>query len=552
MNIQRGALLGGIFLIVFLLLLEWNQFRQTITPAPNVSITTTSQQPDASLVSEQNNPGELPVPARIPDDTKQRAASSGSLIDVKTDVLHAKIDPVGGDIVMVSLPTYWATLETPDVPFDLLNRNEQKTYIAQSGLIGINGTDLPGSRPAFDVAKTQYVLTEGENELFVDLMLPAKNGVSITKRFVFSRNDYLVRVVYLIENQGNATWSASFFGQIKRDGSVPETTATGLAPFLGAATTTNEERYKKLALKDIAEEPFKETIHGGWIAFVQHYFISAWIGNKDDANSYFVRKLKNEDLYLLGYTAPARVVEPGQSAAIEGRFYAGPKTTKKLEEISPFLDLTVDYGWLWWVAKPIHWILQEIYLLLQNWGWSIVTLTLVIKIILFPLSHKAYISMGHMRKVAPKINAIREECGDNRQKLQEEMLKLYRTEKINPMGGCLPMLLQMPVFIALYWVLMESVELRHAPFLGWINDLSVMDPYFVLPILMGVSMYFQQQMNPAPPDPMQAKIMQFLPIIFTIMFLWFPAGLVLYWLINNLSSMAHQYYINKLVERGKA
>lgn len=551
MNIQRGALLGGIFLVVFLLLLEWNRFRQTIIPATHAP-TTTSSLADTNLTPQQNNPDELPTSAKPSDDTAQDAQPSRLLIDVKTDVLHVKIDPVGGDIVMVSLPAYWATLETPDVPFDLLNRNEEKTYVAQSGLIGISGTDQPGSRPVFSVEKTHYVLTETDGELHIDLVLPTKNGVRITKRFVFLRGDYLVRVVYLIDNQSNESWSASFFGQIKRDGSIPQTTATGLAPFLGAATTTNEERYKKLALKKIGDEPFKETINGGWVAFVQHYFISAWIGNENEANSYFIRKLKNEDMYLMGYTAPAQTIQPGQAATIEGRFYAGPKTTKKLEEISPFLDLTVDYGWLWWVAKPIHWVLQEIYLILQNWGWSIVALTLVIKIILFPLSHKAYISMGHMRKVAPKINAIREQCGDNRQKLQEEMLKLYRTEKINPMGGCLPMLLQMPVFIALYWVLMESVELRHASFLGWISDLSVMDPYFVLPILMGVSMYFQQQMNPAPPDPMQAKIMQFLPVIFTIMFLWFPAGLVLYWLVNNLSSMAHQYYINKLVERGAA
>lgn len=551
MNIQRSVILGGIFIVTFLLLLEWNKFRQVERASTPTNTTTTGSVSAPSAQAPINNI-DLPVAATVPLEIPQQTTTSKQLIDVKTDVLNVKIDPVGGDIVMVSLPAYWASLETPDSPFDLLNRNQDKTYISQSGLIGANGTDEPGYRPLFSSSRTSYSLTNNETELFVDLRLPTKNGVNITKRFIFVRGDYLVRVVYLIDNQSNAPWSASFFGQIKRDGSIPETTATGLAPFLGAATTSSEARYKKLTLEDIAEEPHKETIDGGWVAFVQHYFISAWVGNKNESNAYFVRKLANDNYYLLGYTGPTHTVAAGSTAEIAGSFYAGPKTTQRLEEIAPYLDLTVDYGWLWWVAKPIHWVLQYIYLFLQNWGWSIVALTLVIKVILFPLSHKAYISMGHMRKVAPKINQIREECGDNRQKLQEEMLKLYRTEKINPMGGCLPMLLQMPVFIALYWVLMESVELRHAPFLGWIHDLSVMDPYFCLPILMGISMYFQQKMNPAPPDPMQAKIMQFLPVIFTIMFLWFPAGLVLYWLVNNLSSMAHQYYINKLVERGEA
>jgi YidC/Oxa1 family membrane protein insertase len=251
----------------------------------------------------------------------------------------------------------------------------------------------------------------------------------------------------------------------------------------------------------------------------------------------------------VGYTGPAIEVAPGDQVTYQTSFFAGPKIVNRLEEISPYLDLTVDYGWLWWVAKPLHWVLEQTHKVSNNWGWAIILLTVVIKLILFPLSHKAYISMAGMRKVTPKMQAIREQYGDNRQKLQEEMLKLYRTEKINPMGGCFPMLLQMPVFIALYWVLMESVELRHSPFIGWIQDLSVMDPWFVLPLLMGASMYIQQKMNPAPPDPTQAKVMQMLPVVFTVMFLWFPAGLVLYWLVNNIISMVHQGMINKMVEK---
>ena len=559
MDFQRIALLGGIFTVLFLLLLQWNKFEAQREPTiPAAAQETLSSETASRALAPQDEANESRTSTDIPEGTVAPAAAAptqnttGSLIDIKTDVLNVKIDRVGGDIVMVSLPTYWAELSTPDVAFDLLNWTSEKTYIAQSGLIGKNATDTGGSRPLFNAAQNNYSLADSENQLLVDLVLPEQNGIRITKRFTFTRGEHLIDISYLIENNSTAEWQASFFGQIKRDDHKPKTTATGLQPFLGVATTTAEEHYKKTKLDKIEKEPLKETITGGWIAMVQHYFISAWIGNPDETNTFTTRKLKSDGTYIMGYTGPSKIVAPGARGEIHSRFYAGPKATDRLEEIAPYLDLTVDYGWLWWVAKPIHWVLKYLHGFIENWGWSIVALTVLIKALLFPLSHKAYISMGHMRKVAPKMNTIREQCGNDRQKLQEEMLKLYKTEKINPMGGCLPMLLQMPVFIALYWVLMESVELRHAPFVGWIQDLSVMDPWFCLPILMGISMFFQQKMNPAPPDPMQAKVMQFLPIIFTFMFLWFPAGLVLYWLVNNLASMAHQAYINKLVERGDA
>lgn len=554
------ALLGGIFTVLFLLLLQWNKF-----DASNAPIKTAASQETLSssavTPSSLDEPATNKVAADIPDlntalnsEATPDAVSpiSSSLISVSTDVLNIKIDRLGGDIVMVSLPTYWAELSSPDVPFELLNRTNEKTYIAQSGLIGRNATDKNASRPLFSVAQSHYSLPENQDRLVVDLTLPEQNGITITKRFGFVRGEHVIDVSYLIVNNGNKEWQASFFGQIKRDGSVPKTSATGLKPFLGVATTTSDAHYKKMDFEEVEKDPLKITVDGGWIAMVQHYFISAWIGNPGESNTFTTRTIKSDGTYILGYTGPTKTIAPGASGELLSRFYAGPKATQRLEEISPYLDLTVDFGWLWWVAKPIHWVLKYLNGFIENWGWSIVALTILIKILLFPLSHKAYISMGHMRKVGPKMTAIREQCGDNRQKLQEEMLKLYKTEKINPMGGCLPMLLQMPVFIALYWVLMESVELRHAPFVGWILDLSVMDPWFCLPILMGISMYFQQKMNPAPPDPMQAKVMQFLPIVFTFMFLWFPAGLVLYWLVNNLTSMAHQAYINKLVERGDA
>jgi len=555
-DFQRYALLGGIFIILFLLLLEWNKFSAK-QPATQKTETLASTRSDDGLLPEiidnaASAHDDIPQsPSSASSTSANKDANNSGLISVRTDVLDIKIDLLGGDIVMVSLPTHLADIDNPEIPFELLNRSKESLYVSQSGLIGPNGTDKPGYRPLYKTDKASYVLTEDQNELRVDLMLPDEDGIGITKRFILTRGEYLMEVRYLVNNRSGNPWQASFFGQIKRDNFRPKTSATGLQPFLGAATTTQEENYKKMDFEDIEKNSFKSAVVGGWMAMVQHYFISAWIANADEENSFSARKLKNENIYIMGYTGPMKTIASGSRDEIGGRFFAGPKLTRRLEEISPFLDLTVDYGWLWWVAKPIHQVLQFIHQYIQNWGWSIVALTILIKMILFPLSHKAYISMGHMRKVAPKMAALKEQCGDNRQKLQEEMMKLYRTEKINPLGGCLPMLLQMPVFIALYWVLMESVELRHAPFVGWIRDLSVMDPWFCLPILMGISMYFQQKMNPAPPDPMQAKVMQYLPVIFTVMFLWFPAGLVLYWLVNNIVSMIHQGYINKLTESGR-
>jgi YidC/Oxa1 family membrane protein insertase len=558
-DLQRVALLAGIFAILFLLLLQWKKFdAQNSAPSVATATTTTSSNntvPSASSTTSNPAADDLPsqdVATPVATKTPGITPAATTLIDIKTDVLNVKINRQGGDIVMINLQTYSADLEYPDVPFELLNQTADKLYIAQSGLIGKNGTDKPGERPLYDTAQNAYALAEGQQTLVVDLTLPEQNGIQITKRFTFRRGEHLFQLSYLINNKSNEPWEAALFGQIKRDASAPVTKSTGMKPFLGGATTTQDDHYKKLNFKQIDKAPLKASNTGGWIAFVQHYFITAWIPDVNDSNNFSMRKLSGEDVYIFGFTSATHSIAAGTQGEINAQFYAGPKLTQRLEQISPYLDLTVDYGWLWWVAKPIHWFLQMTHTVIHNWGWSIIVLTLMIKLMLFPLSHTAYLSMGHMRKVAPKMAALREQCGDNRQKLQEEMLKLYKTEKINPMGGCLPMLLQMPVFISLYWVLQESVEIRQAPFMGWIHDLSVMDPYFVLPIIMGISMFLQQKMNPAPPDPTQAKVMQFLPFVFTFMFLWFPAGLVLYWVVNNLTSMAHQSYINKLVERGSA
>jgi YidC/Oxa1 family membrane protein insertase len=340
------------------------------------------------------------------------------------------------------------------------------------------------------------------------------------------------------------------FAQIKRDAKEPlgeSSFSLGPQPYLGAALTTAENRYEKLEFDDLDEGNFQTSQQGGWIAFLQHYFLSAWIGNPEEINNYYGQR-RNDGTYMVGFSGPLKEVAPGAVGEWSARFYAGPKDQKRLEEIAENLNLTVDYGFLWWIAVPLFYILDWFHSYVGNWGGAIILLTVLVKLVLYPLSAKSYKSMANMRRVAPQMKRLQERHADDRQKLSQEMMALYKKEKVNPLGGCLPMLLPMPIFLALYWVLFESVELRHAPFALWINDLAAMDPYFVLPLLMGGSMYLQQLMSPAVGDPMQVRMMRLMPVMFTVMFLFFPAGLVLYWLVNSVLSIAQQYYVIKQTE----
>src|SRR5690606_2928255 len=364
---------------------------------------------------------------------------------------------------------------------------------------------------------------------------------------------YQVDVRYLIDNQSEQAWSGNLFAQLKRDssGDPSSTTATGTATYLGAALWTADDPYKRISMKDIDKQSFKETVQGGWVAWLQHYFVTAWVPAKDSSNLVQTRKDSQRN-YIVGFTGPAMQVAAGSQAETGAVLYAGPKLQEHLGQLSPGLELTVDYGFLWFLAQPIFWLLEVIHGALGNWGWSIIVLTIIIKLIFFPLSAASYRSMARMRAVSPKLQALKEQFGDDRQKMSQAMMELYKKEKINPLGGCLPILVQMPVFLALYWVLLESVEMRPAPWLGWITDLSIKDPYFLLPIIMGATMFIQMRLNPTPPDPMQAKVMKLMPIIFTFFFLWFPAGLVLYWVVNNVLSIAQQWYITRQIEAATA
>ncbi len=564
MDFQRTLIIGVIAVLSFMLLTEWVAFSEERNSLPQ---TTSTSAPATTFEDTVPQNVEFPVAAETPGDDEDlpvidtapvadipKAVATNSIITVKTDVFTVHIDPVGGDIIHSALHDYPMKLSTPDQPFLILQRDEQRYYIAQSGLVGADGIDSKG-RARFSSARSQYQLEEGQEQLQVELLHVGAGDVAIKKVFTFRPGDYLIDVDYRVDNQSDTRWQANLFGQIKRDSSQDPSASTsggiGVVPFLGTAITQPDERFTKFDFEDMAEKPFKGQIEGGWIAMIQHYFLSAWVPNPDQSHNYSTRVTRS-GYNIGGFTSPALVVDPGQQGSTGARFYVGPKDQYRLKEISPYLDLSVDYGWLWWIAQPLFWLLINIFELVGNWGTAIILLTILIKAVFFQLSATSYKSMANMRRVQPQMVEIRERYSEDKQKQSQAMMDLYKKEKINPLGGCLPILVQMPVFIALYWVLMESVELRQAPFYGWIQDLSAMDPYFILPLLMGGSMWFQQKLNPPPPDPMQAKIMQWMPIIFTFFFLWFPAGLVLYWVANNLLSIAQQWVITRRIEKAAA
>ena len=548
MDIQRYALIGAIAVLSWMLLTEWVIFKDkateqqaVMTPAyaPSESVTLDDSSSDIPSIIEASNESSLGL---------SKATNQG-VINVTTDTLVVTIDLQGGDIVYAGLRDYLAKIDDPSNPFVLLEQNARRVYVAQSGLIGPDGVDSK-ARAQYRSEEVNYALADDQDTLSVKLYHTDNAGLSVIKEFVFNRGTHLIDVNYQLSNSDVESKTVYLFGQLKRDSSADpssENSGMGLAPFLGAATSNADDRFKKFNFKDMLEEPYKAQTQGSWIAMIQHYFLSAWIPNPDKIHTYTTRVTK-DGFNIAGFLSPATVVAPGATTTTGAQLYVGPKDQYTLEKISPFLELSVDYGWLWWIAQPLFWLLTKIHGLVGNWGVAIILLTVLIKGAFFKLSAASYRSMANMRRVQPKMADIREQYADDKQKQSQAMMELYKKEKINPMGGCLPILVQMPVFIALYWTLMESVELRHAPFALWINDLSVMDPYFVLPILMGASMWFMQKLNPPPPDPMQAKLMQWLPIVFTFFFLWFPAGLVLYWVVNNLLSMTQQYIITKQIE----
>lgn len=549
MDVKRLLLVIPLAVLAYLLVIQWNQDYGQVTVEPEApGFSAAPSNSDNETRNDQglaapSNATSAPVADVMPE--APQTNSRRSLVAVETDVLDVRIDPQGGDIVYAALPEHKMSLEGEHA-FVLLSDSQARSYVAKSGL-QLEGHE---GRIAFDPEQTRYTLDEGEDSLTVDLTANV-NGIEVIKRFAFKRDSYAVNVSYHVVNHREEPVTARFIGQLARDNSPDPSSGVsmGMNSYLGAAYSSPESHYEKIGFDEIQEGQFNNRdVLGGWVAMIQHYFTSAWAPPQDQQNLYYATT-DSQGRNVAAFAGPTHNIAAEGEAELNATLYIGPKIQDRLEDVAPYLELTIDFGWLWFIANPLFWLLDKIHGVIGNWGFAIVVLTVIVKIVLFPLSATAYKSMAKMRKLGPEMQRIKEQYGSDRQKMSSEMMKFYKKEKINPLGGCLPIVVQMPVFIALYWMLLESVELRHAPFILWINDLSMKDPYFVLPILMGASMFVQQLLNPTPPDPMQAKIMKMLPIIFTFFFLWFPAGLVIYWVVNNVISILQQWIITRKIER---
>lgn len=466
---------------------------------------------------------------------------SGQRISVTTDLYKADIETTGGDLRRLELLKHRASDNDKTNYILLDDAGKPMTYVAQTGLVG---ADLPTHKALFTSTATSYTLQEGKDALEVRLSW-AGNGVTVDKVYTFHRNKYAIDVNYEIKNGSESAITPVVYYQIVHDNESNQGSAL-MPTFTGGSYYTEATKFKKLAFKDMAKEPLKVTSNDGWVGLLQHYFVSAWIPKDGLAREFYTEKL-NEHIYRIGTKSTLSTIAPGASLTIPARLFSGPQTKHDLSETAPGLQYTVDYGWLTVVAAPLFWVLSKIHGLVNNWGVAIILLTLLIKAAFYPLSAKSYRSMAQMRELAPRLESMKQKFGDDRQKMQQAMMELYKKEKINPMSGCLPILIQIPVFISLYWMLLGSVELRHAPFFGWIQDLSAVDPYYILPLIMGASMIIQTKLNPKPTDPIQAKVMTWMPVIFSVFFFFFPAGLVLYWVVNNIISIWQQWYINKSI-----
>jgi YidC/Oxa1 family membrane protein insertase len=483
-----------------------------------------------------------------------QTAPQGPRIDVRTDVYHARINPNGGGIEELALLKHPVDVNHPDEPFLLLKNEETdngpEIFVTQSGLIG-KGREYPNHKTAYQFDHTSYQLQQGADTLTVDLHWTSPDDVRYTKRFTFQRDSYRIKVDYLVDNRSSTPWTGFVYGQFLRTHFIPHRNflQRRLPIYTGGAIYSPKEKFEKISYSDMEDKPLKRKVADGWVAMVQHYFVTAWFPRGDADYSFYSRMVKAKTpRYGIGLNSlkPA-TVEPGQSGDLGLDMFAGPKEQNLLAKTAKGFDLTVDYGYLTPVSSPLFWVLEHIHGVIGNWGWSIILLTCLIKAAFYPLSATSYKSMAKMKKLQPRLQTLKERYGDDRSKMNQAMMEIYKKEKVNPLGGCLPIVIQIPVFIALYWVLLGSVELRQAPWELWIHDLSVRDPYYVLPILMGFTMVAQQLLNPSPVDPMQKKIMMALPVVFTFLFLYFPAGLVLYWLTNNILSITQQWYINNHV-----
>ena len=535
----RRLILFIIFSMSILLL--WDAWQRQHAPAP----VETAQQ--ASTAADSSVPATTTATAAGSATTQSADAGGyqllkGQRITVTTDLYKADIETVGGDLRKLELLKH-RSAEDDKTNFVLMDdAGKPMTYVAQTGLIG---ADLPNHKAVFTSEATSYTMPADKDSLDVRLSWTGSNGITVDKIYTFHRNHYVIDVNYVIKNGSATAITPAVYYQIVHD--IHSNQGSKLMPtFTGGAYYTEATKFKKLKFADMEKEPLDLKAKEGWVGLLQHYFVSAWVPKQGLEREFTTKKL-NDDIYLVRAKSNLSTIAPGASLTVPAKLFSGPQTKKDLQEAAPGLEYTVDYGWLTVIASPLFWVLSKIHALVGNWGVAIILLTVLIKAAFFRLSATSYRSMAQMRELAPRLQAMKEKFGDDRQKMQQAMMELYKKEKINPMGGCLPILVQVPVFISLYWMILASVELRHAPFFGWIHDLSAVDPYYILPVLMGATMIIQTYLNPPPTDPIQAKVMKIMPIAFSVFFFFFPAGLVLYWLVNNVLSIWQQWYINKMI-----
>jgi YidC/Oxa1 family membrane protein insertase len=530
-----------VFLLVDGYIRDQQQQQKAPPPASAQSVPEAST-PIPSPQAKSSAPS--PTPASVPT---QSVLARGDRVVVQTDLLLVEIDTAGADLRRVELLKHRDRLDKTK-NFVLLQDGADHTYVAQSGL----GPGLPSHTTRFQSTNTQYSLQPGQDELRVALTAKGEQGTA-EKTYTFKRGSYAINVEFRVTNTSAAVAQPYAYFQLVRDTKPPEGDSKMVPTYSGAEVFTEKDKLNKVSFEDMAagKGTYPKEAQDGWLAFVQHYFLSAWLPSAGDKREYSLKPLSN-GLVAGVVLVPMAAIEPGATANVSAGLYVGPQEQDTLRALAPGLDLAVDYGWLRPLSVPLFWVLDFIHDWVANWGVAIIILTVIIKLLFFPLSAASYRSMAKMKVVAPKMQKLKERYGDDRQKLHEAMMSLYKTEKINPLGGCLPIVVQIPVFIALYWVLLLSVELRHAPFMLWIHDLSRPDPIFVLPVLMGITMFLQTMMNPPPPDPMQAKLMKIMPVAFSVFFFFFPAGLVLYWLVNNILSIAQQWQITRALERSKS
>lgn len=541
MDTQRLILFLVFSLSIFMLWESWQREQHPLPQATQASAPpVVNGVPTSTLNATATAPTQQTQHVAAPD----ASLVKGERIQVKTDLINAEIDTNGGDLRQLGLNEHGSD-ENKQNPFILFADKAPHFYVAQSGLIGAG---LPTHKDVFSAPAKQYTLADNAKTLDVRLTWHGAGGVQVDKIYTFHRGSYLIDIGYEIKNDSSNALKPEAYFQFIRDETPPAGESKFLHTYTGPAIYTDKTKFQKHDFSKIGKDPAEDSVvaKDGWVAMLQHYFLAAYLPQGNGQREFYTKKI-SDNLFAAGVIVPVGEIAPKASARIDMPLYAGPQEQETLKNLAPGLDLSVDYGWLTVIAVPIFWLLSFLHKWLGNWGWAIIVLTVMLKLAFYPLSAASYRSMAKMKALAPRLQRLKEQYGDDRQKLHQAMMDIYKTEKINPLGGCLPVLVQIPVFIALYWVLLYSVEMRHAPFMLWIHDLTAQDPYYILPVLMGLSMFVQTKLNPTPPDPIQAKVMMIMPLAFSVMFLWFPSGLVLYWVVNNTLSIAQQWRINQVM-----